>query len=98
MKVTLKQAFSILDGRLSTNIGDVYDILNYIFSANFYTHELPMAMDILKELNPEWFKFGVDLLNNIKAKYETNDFEELMDIIDNFYSEEYIILKKSSWI
>ena len=35
MKVSLKKAFSLLDGRLSTEIGDVYEMLNYIFDENF---------------------------------------------------------------
>ena len=39
MKVSLKTAFSILDGRLSTDIGDVYKMLNYIYDENFMTLE-----------------------------------------------------------
>ena len=38
MKVTLKKAFSILDGRLATEIGDVYEMLNYIFDEDFMRH------------------------------------------------------------
>ena len=44
MKVSLKKAFSILDGRLSTEIGDVYEMLNYIFDQDFMTHQLPTAL------------------------------------------------------
>ncbi len=65
MKVTLKKAFSILDGRLATEIGDVYEMLNYIFDEDFMTHQLPTAMNRLKELNPNWFSGMVDVLNDV---------------------------------
>ena len=82
MKVTLKKAFSILDGRLSTDIDDVYKMLNYIFDANFYTHQLPTAMRILKKKNPEWFENGVNIINDIKRTNQTDDFDKLMELID----------------
>jgi len=74
MKVTLKQAFSLLDGRLSTKIGDVYEMLNYIFSTSFMTHEIPNAMRKLIELNPEWFSEGKKILETIKSRHSTDDF------------------------
>ena len=86
MKVTLKQAFSILDGRLSTEMGDIYKMLNYIYSSELMTHQLPTAMRRLKELNPEWFSVASDLIEHIKEINETNDFEELMKLIDKDYS------------
>ena len=52
MRVSLKKAFTILDGRLSTKMDDVYEMLNFIFSENLYTHQIPTAMRKLKELNP----------------------------------------------
>lgn len=87
MKVSLKKAFSILDGRLSTEIEDVYLMLNHIFSASLFTHQLPTAMRILKDKNPEWFAKGVEIINGIKAVRETNDFDDLMAIIDKDYSD-----------
>ena len=94
MKVSLKTAFSILDGRLSTNMEDIYIMLNYIFSENLFTHNIPTALRKLKEVNPDWFKNGVEKLNLIKHIYNTNDFSELMKIIDSDYSNEEIELLK----
>ena len=82
MKVSLKKAFSILDGRLSTEIGDVYEMLSYIFDTELYTHQLPTAMDVLQDKNPEWFQNGVNIINDIKRTNNTNDFEVLMELID----------------
>jgi len=83
MKVSLKKAFSILDGRLSTEIGDVYEMLNYIYDDSLMTHQLPTAMRRLKELNPKWFSNAVDILNDVKRTNNTDDFAELMNLIDN---------------
>ena len=89
MRVSLKKAFTILDGRLSTKIDDVYEMLNFIFSENLYTHQIPTAMRKLKELNPDWFSDGVNVVESIKQNYNTNDFQELMEIIDKeFYAYE----------
>ena len=94
MKVSLKKAFSLLDGRLSTEIGDVYEMLNYIFDENFMTHQLPTAMRKLQEVNPKWFADGVDFLNKIKKEENTDDFKHLMNCIDYAYSEDVIELGK----
>jgi len=94
MKVSLKKAFSILDGRLSTEIGDVYEMLNYIFDANFFTHQLPSAMRTLQEKNPEWFQNGVNIINDIKRTNNTNDFTQLMELIDNGFPTYQIELGK----
>ena len=83
MKVTLKQFFNLGDGRLSTEIGDVYQMLNYIFDENFMTHQLPTAIRELQKQNPEWFSNGVSIINDIKRSNDTDDFEKLMNLIDN---------------
>ena len=87
MKVTLKQAFSLLDGRLSTEMGDVYLMLNYIFDENLMTHQLPTAIRKLKEVNPEWFQKGVGLINDLKESYKTDDFGELIHLIEKIYPD-----------
>lgn len=94
MKVSLKKAFSLLDGRLSTEIGDVYEMLNYIFDENFMTHQLPTAIRKLQEENPKWFSNGVDFLNQIKKEENTDDFKHLMNCIDYAYAEDVIELGK----
>ena len=82
MKVTLKKAFSIVDGRLSTEMGDVYEMLNYIFNDNLMTHQLPEALRVLKETNPDWFRAIQSILNDVKRTNNTDDFMELMELID----------------
>lgn len=94
MKVSLKKAFNLLDGRLSTSMDDIYEMFNYIFTENFFTHQLPRAMDMLKEKNPQWFSNGVKLLDKIKQEENTNDFQQLMKIIDEKYLETEIELEK----
>lgn len=94
MKVSLKKAFSILDGRLSTNIDDVYEMLNYIFSDSLFTHQLPTAMKAIREVNPDWYLHGVALLDGIKEDAGTNDFNEIMQVIEKSYSECEIELVK----
>ena len=94
MKVSLKKAFSILDGRLSTTIGDVYEMLNYIFDDNLMTHQLPTAMRTLKGKNPEWFANAVSVIDEIKSIENTNDFEALMKAIDFGYKNFEIELGK----
>ena len=54
MKFNLKQLFSLVDGRLATEIGDIYKMLNHICNDNLYTHHLPVAHDYLKIKNPSW--------------------------------------------
>lgn len=53
---TSEQLFSLVDGRLSTGIEDVYDMLNHVCDTSLMTHHLPVAFDYLKLKNPEWFK------------------------------------------
>ena len=94
MKVSLKESFTLLDGRLSTDISKVYKMLNYIFDASLLTHQLPVAMKKLKKVKPEWFKDGVQFIEKIKVDNGTNDFGELMEIIDSNFSTYEIKLEK----
>lgn len=50
------QLFSLVDGRLSTSMDDVYDMLNHICDDNLMTHHLPVAGKYLKETNPIWYQ------------------------------------------
>ena len=77
---TLLQLFSIIDGRLSTNIEDVYDMLNHITSESLMTHHLPVAMDYIKKTNPEWFNLVQNDLTEIKSNIG-NGFLPLIDFI-----------------
>jgi hypothetical protein len=99
MEVSIEKAFSILDGRLSTKMEDVYEMLNYIYDRNFFTHELPYAMDKLIQVCPDWYMSAVLKLNKIKELCGTNDFETLIRFIKEHYSspEHYIQLKKITY-
>jgi hypothetical protein len=71
---------------LSTEINDVCKMLNFVFSDRLMTHQIPLAMEKIKEINPKWFADGVYVINEIKRINKTNDFEKLMEIIDSKYS------------
>jgi hypothetical protein len=53
---TLLQLFSLTDGRLSTTMDDIYDMLNHICDTELFTHHLPVALDYLEIKNPVWFQ------------------------------------------
>lgn len=87
MKVSLKKAFSIIDGRLSTPIEDVYKMLNYIYSTSIFTNQIPEAIRIIHEVKPDWYINGVNIINSIKVENNTDDFSTLIKIIDEKYSD-----------
>ena len=86
MKFTLKQLFSIVDGRLSTEMGDVYKMLNHITNDNLFTHHLPVAMDYVKKVNPDWYVELTEKINRIKKKHG-DDFKTLMKVIEKDKTE-----------
>jgi hypothetical protein len=94
MKVSLKKAFSLLDGRLSTNMTDVQEMLSYIFDRSLATHQLSSALHHLRYDNPKWFSDAVDIVDEIKIMEESNDFDHLMKVIDLGYSNFEIELQK----
>jgi len=76
------QLFSLVDGRLSTNIDDVYDMLDHICDEpGLMTHHLPVAMKYLKEKNPKWFQEYKARLDILKTEYG-NDFSVLIHAIE----------------
>lgn len=77
----LLQLFTVVDGRLATEMGDVYDILNHVLDDNFYTHQLPVAMNYIMEKKPEWFIDVQNRLENIKKELKTDDFEKMIAYI-----------------
>ena len=86
---SFKQAFSVLDGRLSTSMDDVYSILNHYTGMSLFTHQLPVAMDYLKEDKPKWYVEGVRKLEKIK-EVVGNDFNDLMEYLDLEHSADQI--------
>lgn len=74
------ELFSVVDGRLATDIGMVYQILNHVCNDELYTHHLPVAMEYIKMKNPKW-------LNEVKMFFgwcgisEDLQFEKCIDIL-----------------
>lgn len=81
---TLKQLFSIADGRLSTNMDDVCEMLNHITGESLFTHQLPVVHKYITEIKPSWFITVSNEIDNIKYNIG-NNFEDLMNQIDNYY-------------
>ena len=88
---SLLQLFSIVDGRLSTKIDDVYEILNHVCDDNLLTHHLPVAMNYIKFKNPKWFNILERDIKEIKHKLRTDNFEKLIDGINSMYNKTYEI-------
>lgn len=89
---TLMQLFSIADGRLSNaGMDSVYDVLNWVFDDNFTTIALPMAMDNLNEINPQWLQGIREELQEIKEKIYSSNFEDIMFYIEDGHNGEYLI-------
>ena len=89
MKYTLKQVFSIVDGRLSTDIEDVYSMLNEATGESLMTHHLPIAMKYIEKVEPDWYVNTRDKLNQIKETVG-NDFEDLMNYFDTLGKAHYV--------
>ncbi len=83
-KYSLKQLFSLVDGRLSTKMEDVYDMLNHICNESLYTHHLPVAMRFIKELptQPDWWPKVEAEIATASQAVGSNEFQPLMDYID----------------
>ena len=88
---TFLQLFSLTDGRLSTEMGDIYDMLNHITGQNLMTHSLPAAFDTLKKANPAWFTELKEKLAEIKKEAGTDEFKPLIKLITEKYNASYEI-------
>lgn len=75
---TLKQLFSIVDGRLSTNMSDIYDMLKVVAGCSVSTIGLPLVEAKLIRTNPKWFSDIEAKINDIKDVVG-DDFDNLMD-------------------
>ncbi len=88
---TLLQLFSLVDGRLSTSMSDVYDMLNHICDSDLMTHHLPVALSYVKEKDPRWFKEIDQRLTTIKARCQSNTFETVIGYIKDNVNDTYQI-------
>lgn len=94
MKVSLKQIFSIVDGRLSTEMADVYKMLDFVFNKTHLTHQLPQSLEKLRQARPVWYVDAENKINEIKARNITSDFKEIMKIIDTSFKDVYFNITK----
>lgn len=80
---TTLQLFSLVDGRLSTNMDDVYDMLNHICDDDLRTHHLPIALKYVKSKAPHWYLEQKADLNAFKASFihKNNSAPEFKDYI-----------------
>jgi hypothetical protein len=93
-QVSLLKVFSILDGRLSTNMDDVYDMMNFIFGDGVTTIELLICMDAIERNKPQWYIDGKLFLYGIEKEVGSNDFDAMINHIKTHYSNTYITLTK----
>lgn len=88
----LLQLFSLADGRLSTSMEDVSNMLEHICDTELMTHHLPVAMSYVKNKNPQWLqdvKAKLDSIKNIHRAVDT--FEATIHLIKEQYNDQYNI-------
>ena len=90
----LKHLFSIVDGRLSTSISDIQSIFFVYCGRSVYTHEIPELIDEVKHANPDWYMQAKGLVDYIKWRNYTDNFVNLMDILDKDFSNVYIMVEE----
>lgn len=87
-KFSTLQLFSLVDGRMSTKVEDIYDMLNHICDTNLMIHHLSVAYKYLKEKNPKWFQEQKQRLEAIKAGINSNTFETVIGAIKDKYNDD----------
>ena len=92
----LKHLFSIVDGRLSTSISDIQSIFGVYCGRSVFTHELPELIDDVKDSKPDWYMQAKGLIEYVKWRKHTEDFVKLMDILDKYFSNVYIMVEEKS--
>ena len=93
---SLKQLFSIVDGRLSTSISDIQSIFGVYYGRSVFTHELPELIDDVKSAKPDWYMQAKWIIEYAKWRKHTDDFVKLMDMLDKDFSNVYIMVEEKS--
>lgn len=91
---SLKQLFSIVDGRLSASISDIRSILGVYCGRIVFTHEIPTLIDEVKSAKPDWYMQAKGLVDYIKWMNYTDNFGKLMDILDKDFTNVYIMVEE----
>ena len=90
----LKHLFSIVDGRLSTNISGIQSIFGVYYGRIVFTHEIPELIDEVESAKPDWYIQAKGLVDYIKWRSYTDNFVTLMDILDKYFSNVYIMVEE----
>ena len=90
----LKHLFSIVDGRLSTSISDIQSIFGVYCGRSVFTHEIPELIDEIESAKPDWYMQAKGLIDYIKWRNYTDNFVNLMDILDKDFSNVYIMAEE----
>ena len=93
----LKHLFSIVDGRLSTSISDIQRIFSVYCGRSVFTHEIPELIDEIKSAKPDWYMQAKLLVEYAKWRNNTDSFMRLMDILDKYFSNVYIMVEEKLW-
>lgn len=84
---TLKQLFSLVDGRLTSDgYDEITKMITHICNCGLMSYQLAIAMNYIIEKNPIWLQGVTALINSIKSRLDTDEFEVLMEEIDNNYN------------
>jgi len=89
---SLLQLFTILDGRLTTNMGDVYKILNLYGRRNIRPHEIIPMGDYLMSYRPSWYSLAYSIIRKVKLGC-SNDFEEIVTCLKREYGKVRVKIK-----
>lgn len=87
---SLLQLFNIVDGRLSTSMDDVYNILNHVCDTSLMTHHLPVAVDYLMETLPIWvleIKGKLDDIIRLYCPIKEKNKEQFLWLMEYFKVE-----------
>lgn len=93
---SLKQLFSIVDGRLSASISDIQSVFGVYCGRSVLTHEIPELIDEVKSAKPDWYMQAKGLIDYIKWRNYTDNFGKLMAILDTDFSNVYIKVEEKS--
>ena len=94
MEISFLQAFSIVDGRLATDMTDVKKVLDYIFDMDLPTVGLLASRCALINNKPEWFINFEERLDTIRDITGSDNFKTLMNYIDVVHPDTTITITK----
>jgi hypothetical protein len=86
------QLFTIIDGRVSTDLEDVYRMLSIYGRRSILTHEIPPIFEYLMSYRPSWYSLAYSIIRKVKLEC-SNDFEEIIACLKREYGKVRIKIK-----